>query len=733
MRRIYAILTLLIFLTMGGANYRAFGGDSGGAVAIPWPASKGTFNLPPGVQILVDSSEAGPIQVAIQDLQRDLQKVLGSQSAVVNSASAIAGKPAIVVTCQGAVTAGYRDKSLTRVESHELRAKGSSSAPRMILQGADTRGTIYAIYEFSNDYLNVPPLWYWSSWQPQAMTQVSFSSSLDMRFASPDVRYRVWFPNDIDLILPWTKQSPDNFNALFESLLRMKYNALDVNNISDYNNTPNYGLLWARECKRRGIIVAVTHYTPFGADIGDWNNYWTLVAHQTPPPLEVSATGTLSPELISELKKFWTYYIHLAENEGFEVIESIVFRGHGDRPFWQVFANTPADDAARAAIINQILPIQVALLKSTWDTKVSPFPLMRTIFYSEVAEFMAKGYLKPPVDPDLVWNFVSERRDHYPYTDIMEYKYQDHPNIPVGLYLNLQYNSTGSHLTAGEGPWKAELNNRILLSQSGPGNYVMCMFNVGNVREFAMEISLGGDLLWNLNSYTSGASTVDVALRKFCARYFGNDHVEAVAALYTEYYNAYWQQRKPDFPGGFPRQYVFCDLRYDHAGRDLLANLASKTYTPNPLDSHGPSYYNIVPVDSGATSEIGAVLNGTTASINALKPVVSSCTSLLPSLPPGDQPFFNDDLCLQAQFMLQVNLFLQALDNAMSALGNNDNQAVVSDLKTAKSALQAAQASLNQRVQGPVFTDWFAHERVFGINGLLETLDKVITQYGGTP
>jgi len=735
MRQFLVSAIFLIFFAVACAGVSGSSGNSGQAAAAPQPPTKhaGTFNLPPGVSILVDSSEAGPIQVAVQDLQRDLRKVLGVASRVVSDASAIAGRPAIVVTCMGPATAIYRDPALTGVETHELKAEGTSATPRIVLSGADTRGTIYAIYEFSDDYLKVPPLWYWSSWQPQALAQVSFLSSLDARFVSPDMPYRVWFANDEDLIADWMNRSADNFNAVFETLLRLKYNTLNVDRISDYNNTPNQGLEWARECKRRGIVVTFTHYTPFGADIGDWDNYWTLIARQTPPALEFSSSGTLTPALISELQQFWAYYIDLAQREGFEVIETVVFRGHFDQPFWRVFSGAPAGDQQRAEIINELLPIQVALLKSTWNSKLSPLPMMRTIFYSEVSDFMAKGYLKPPMEPDLVWNFSNERRDHFPNTDVMNYKQQDYPNNPVGYYMNLQYTSTGSHLTAGEGPWKQELNNRIVSAQAGPGNYKIAEFNVGNVREFAMEISLGGDLLWNLNSYLSGSRTMDAALRSFSTRYFGSAQAAQVASLYTDYYNAYWQQHAPDFPGSFPRQYVFEDLRYNRAARVLLAALASRTYNANPFDAHERDFYKIVPADSGATTEIGAVLNGTTAAVNALRPLVSSCAALSPRLPQGDQMFFNDDMCLQAQFMLQANLFLRALDESMIALGNNDSGAVLRGLKTAQSALQAAQASLNQRVQGPVFADWYANENKFGIQNLLQTLNGVIAEYGTTP
>lgn len=325
----------------------ALGLDPRSSIATSEMGSSAEFALPPGTPILVDSAEAEPIHAAIQDLQRDLQKVIGAKSEIVSRSSEIATRAAIVVTCKGPETARFRTPSLADAESHELRAEGNHSTPRIVLQGSDMRGTIYAIYEFSKAYLNVPPLWYWSSWQPQQISHIAFPASLKMRFAAPEMRYRVWFPNDEDMLASWMKLSTDNFKALFETLLRLKYNTLNVSTISEYGGIPNKGLRWARECKRRGIIVTFTHHAPFGADIGDWKNYWPQVIGGTPPELEFSTTGELTPMLISKLEEFWKYYIRLAQREGFEVIETIVFRGHFDHPYWNVFRNAPTGDRAR--------------------------------------------------------------------------------------------------------------------------------------------------------------------------------------------------------------------------------------------------------------------------------------------------------------------------------------------------------------------------------------------------
>ena len=130
-------------------------------------------------------------------------------------------------------------------------------------------GHLYALYEFSDRFLNVPPLWYWASWVPPVQTSLVIPTNLNVRINSPAVRYRGWFPNDLDLLSPWMNASTTNYNAVFETLLRLKYNVLDVDHISDVGGA-NTGLQWARTCRDRGIVVAFTHYTPLGASIADY-------------------------------------------------------------------------------------------------------------------------------------------------------------------------------------------------------------------------------------------------------------------------------------------------------------------------------------------------------------------------------------------------------------------------------------------------------------------------------
>lgn len=685
------------------------------------------YGLPPGVAIFVDPNESGPVFRAVGDLQRDLQKVLGVSSSIVSSESAIAGQPAIVVTCTGAATAGYRDPSLTSYESHLLTYQSNASAPRVVLQGADVRGTIYAIYEFSDRFLNVPPLWFWASWTPTPQSSITIPSTLNLRFASPAVTYRAWFPNDTDALSLWmgTSTANPNFEPMFETLLRLKYDVLDVNSIRKLP-TVNQGLTWARECRDRGIAVTFTHLAPFGADPADWENYWAYVVNQGPPPHLLSDTTSLN--------QIWTYYINLAASEGLtDVVQSICFRGHGDNGFWVDYPDAPSDSNSRASTIWSKLTAQIALLKQVTG---SPAPIMRTVFYNEVQTFMATALTTPnlplpPTDTNLIWNFSAQQRDHYPFTDVMNYVSANYPANPVGYYMSMNFYNTGSHLTAGEGPWKVEDNFRVASTQAGAGNLHFGVMNAGNVREFVLELATGGDLLWNLPTYDA-----DVSVNNFCNRYFGAQGPQ-VADLLRQYYQSYWPQAASDFAGGFSRQYIFQDLRYARASEDLLSYLESRLYNANPFASNplvnrGPSFYHITPSASGATTELGALLFGTSDSLSYLGPIVSSCDALYPSIPASGQPLFNDAIRQQAKFMYQANAMLNALAQAVNSIPNGD-AAVLPHLYDAEAAVANLQLNLTQRTQGSVFGTWYSHEAKFGITAIQNRIKNAIVQYGGTP
>jgi hypothetical protein len=337
--------------------------------------------------------------------------------------------------------------------------------------------------------------------------------------------------------------------------------------------------------------------------------------------------------------------------------------------------------------------------------------------------------MNPPTDPDLIWCPSSDQRDHYPTPDTTGYSYlnyQSGHNL-FGYYFNFQFYTTGSHLAAGEGPWKVALNHQIVSQKAGSTNFVCSVLNAGNVREFTMELAAGGDMLWNLGP----AYSPSTCLQSFCARYFGPANAAAISTLISNYYAAYWQQKKPDtatYPTGFPRQFVFQDLRYARAGEVLLASLSNRIYNANPFDAQGPRYFRVIPSDNGTSDELHAAISGSTAAISNFTAVVSLADSLYSTLPPASQPYFNDIVRQPAHFMLQCNLFLQGLSQAAAHIPNG-NAAVHPWVAQARNACLAMRSALNNSTQGPTFSGWYTPESKFNLNNLQNLVNTVVGQY----
>lgn len=109
--------------------------------------------------MVADPSEPGSVLRAVEDLQRDLERVLGKKSPPLGKLPADEGRPTIVVTCGESTTAAVRDAALRGAEAHAVFVRGN----RIVLQGADPRGTIYS---FSDQFLDVTPCWFGAEWKP---------------------------------------------------------------------------------------------------------------------------------------------------------------------------------------------------------------------------------------------------------------------------------------------------------------------------------------------------------------------------------------------------------------------------------------------------------------------------------------------------------------------------------------------------------------------------------------
>lgn len=641
----------------------------------------------PGVPVVVADSEPLPVRKAAQNLCRDLEWVFKVPSPLLPNRP-ISETPVIMISSGG-------DSRITGPESHMIFCGDA----QVRLVGTDMRGAIYAIYSFSEQFLDIPPWWFWAGWRPKPRPLIEIPADTKLTWQSPQVRWRGWFPNDTDLLSPWIQRDyAAHWDRVLETMLRLKLNLLDVGEFSDDS------LRKLRVPRDRGLAVTTTHLAPFGASLRDWPEFWQKQGRSSTPPLRLAD--------MSLLDQFWEHHIQLTVKEKVEMIWMIGLRGDGDKGFYKTFADAPPEDAARAKVIQDVLHRQVALLQRVTGQQE---PLMRTVIYDEASDYMAAGLLHPPELPNLIWNFSAARHDHFPAPDLRRYRAP--ATRPLGYYFNVQFTNTGSHLADGEGPWKMEQNHRMLL-ESGP-NLQLSIVNSGNTRESPLTLSAHASMMWDFASYDS-----DQFLVGFCRPYWGAKHGPQIATLYRDFFNAYWQQRKPDIPG-FQRQYIFHDLRIARAARDLMKASIDPTSDPELLGDRGIGYYRIVSEDNATTSKVDAVRLGNQNASERFTQIAERCDALSPQLDNQSRLFFDQSLKLQAHFLAAASACTAACAEAY--LARQDQAAHKRWMLKAQVAANTMSELLKSADPSGPLKDWYAAEKIFGLQETREMIQRRVS------
>ena len=656
--------------------------------------------------IVFSSKEDGPLNLAFEVLQNDFLRVLGSKATVVNELNNDYSTTSIVIVnrTSGLINAPQSaERKLDGYESHRVYADPLTN--RIYIEGFDLRGTIFAIYTFSERILGVPPLHYWSSWVPVKKQVIEIPSNLNLFFKSPQVRYRSLLPGDQDFFTPWRKQSDDNDKVWLETALRLKLNTIETYSTIE----PDYKLSkYAYLIDKYGLVITSHHTSGLNTSFSTWEAYWNKVRKQEAPKLLLANDKAI--------RDFFRYNAETVQKNKVDNLWTVAFRGRVDQPFWSVFEDAPKDDKERAEVINKMLQLQLDIIK---EVTGEAHPYTRITFYDEIADLMSKGYLKPPIDENMIWTFVAARRDPYPYSDLVNFN----PSTPIklGYYMNFGFASTGPHVAPAEGPWKMEFNYRYINNKSP---LFFSVVNVGNFREFVLELSANAKLLWDYNSYKS-----DTFLLEYCTQYFGQQHALEIAKLYKNFYNAYWNPKKSEIEG-LERQFLFQDLRYARVFDQIYKHFytSSPKVNLNPLSDIG---YERMPgrtfrIDNklnNAENQVDAILNGMQQTIPKFQSVANQCSKTILKLDANKQVFFNDNLRLYSYYMTQIS---KTLYHYVYAYKNqNDTALLIENLDMAYSEAELAKKYLYEGQHG-IFKTWYSGAdplaRTFQIDSLLSKI-----------
>ncbi len=659
--------------------------------------------------IVFSDKEAGSLKIALKALLRDFDRVLNFEPKVVGKMSDKSDVTEIVIVnrASGLLSVPF-DKvlELDGFESHRVYADPENN--RIYVEGFDPRGTIFAIYTFSEEILGVPPLHYWCSWEPVIKKNIKVEGDFNVYFKSPQVRYRSVLPGDQDFFNPWEKNSPENENIWLETTLRLKLNTVETYStiLPDFKLT-DYAYL----IDKYGLVITSHHTSGLNTSFGTWEAYWEKVRKMEPPKLLLA-----NEQAIIE---FFKYNAETVKRSGIENLWTVAFRGKVDQPFWSVFEDAPKVDIERAEVINKMLQIQLDIIK---DVTGDPNPYTRITFYDELANLMAKGYLKPPEGENMIWTFVAARRDPYPYDDLVNFN-SDKP-VKMGYYMNFGFASTGAHIAPAESPWKMEFNYRYINNKSP---LYFSVVNVGNFREFVLELSANAKMLWDYDSYNTEKFMVE-----YCSQYFGTKHASEIAGLYKDFYNAYWKPR-PNMLEGMERQFTFQDLRYARAFDQIYNVFYSSGESPNmnPLKEIG---YESVPgrtfrIDNEfnkSKNQVDAILYGMRITIPRFELVAEHCSEIKDRLETGKRTFFNDNLRIFSYYMTHLSKTLYYFVFAYKNQGEKD--VLIKNLGLAHDEAVLAKEFLKEGEHG-IFSTWYSNAedmlRTFQIDSLIKNINTL--------
>jgi Glycosyl hydrolase family 115 len=471
------------------------------------PAKVAPVVMDSSVTIVESGQESGPVRRATDDLVNDFAKVFGQSPKRVEQMDD-AGPVAVLIAERSHLSENIRCATATDTETFAfsiVASKGKARHTVVCLTGADMRGTIYAIYQFSQMVLGVDPMYLWTDKEPERRTSITLQPNFEHVWPKPVFRYRGFFPNDEDLLTGWipagkgehTGISLKVWDNVFETILRLKGNMVVP---GTWIFPDDAQVLAATE---RGLIVNQHHAIPLGVNVARW-------------PRDVPYNFSEHPEI---LERAWTNAV-ATYKPGQEILWSVGLRGLSDSSYASLDPSVRDNDPLLAQRISDAIAEQMRIVRAKY-----PNAQFVTDLWQEGARLMQKGLLKIPPEVMLVWADTG-------YGDM-----QDGGKVGTkqGAYfhvamMNGQANQLSEMVSAAV--IQEELGRYI---KAGATSYFLV--NTSDIRPVAMTTRAVMDAAWG--GVPADATDGEGAFyRMWATEEFGAKSADAVASMYEDYFVA---------------------------------------------------------------------------------------------------------------------------------------------------------------------------------------------------
>lgn len=546
------------------------------------PASGGVTLVHDGraATLYVDPADHPGVARAARDLQGDLERVSAVRPALVQGTRPDGADVVIIGTVgrsaliDALVKSGALDVSSLRgqwegwlVQAVERPLPGVERA--LVIAGSDKRGTIFGIYEVS-EQIGVSPWYWWADVPVQRHGSVRVAPGTRASDA-PVVRYRGIFLNDEEPALTgWAKQRFGGYNhafyeKVFELILRLRGNYLwpAMWNSAFYDDDPLNGKL----ADEYGIVMGTSHHEPMMRAHREWHRG--------------EDRGPWSYDRNAErLRRFWRDGVR--DTKPYEKLITLGMRGDGDEPM---------EREANVALLERIVADQRRILAEEIDPDPAKVPQVWAL-YKEVQEYYEKG-MRVPDDVLLLWcddNWGNIRR-------LPTAAERERPG-GAGIYYHFDYvGSPRSYKWINVTPLPKVWEQMHLAWKHAATR--MWIVNVGDLKPMEVPTEFFLAYAWNPAAWPAGR--LQEFLRLWAAREFGAEHAHDIADILAKA-TKYNGRRKPEMLE--PNTYSL--LNYGEAERivdeyNAIAARAEKISAALP-QAHRDAFYQLVlyPVKAAA-------------------------------------------------------------------------------------------------------------------------------------
>ena len=465
------------------------------------------------VEMAVSSEDHKGVLIAAENLTEDFLRVTGQKGTINGEATA---QTKIII---GSIDKSPLVKQLVKnkkIDGKSLDGKremflittidNAEGGKTMVIAGSDKRGTIYGIYELS-EQMGVSP-WFWWADVPVEKHTALYVKPGTYTDGEPAVYYRGIFLNDeAPCLTTWVKNTygtnygDHNFYAqVFELILRLKGNFLwpAMWSWAFYADDPLNG----KTADEMGVIIGTSHHEPMARNHQEWarkrRQYgkWDYTTNK------------------ETLDQFFREGIE--RMKGTEDLVTIGMRGDGDAAM---------SDDVNVKLLEEIVENQRKIIKDVTGRPAKETPQVWAL-YKEVLQYYEQGMRVPD---DVIMLLTDDNWGNV--CRLPNEKERKHPG-GWGMYYHVDYvgaprNSKWINNTPIQNMWE-----QLQLTYDY-GVDKLWVLNVGDLKPMEYPITLFLDMAWNPKQYT--ASNLLEHPKKFCAATFGEDQAEEAARILNLY------------------------------------------------------------------------------------------------------------------------------------------------------------------------------------------------------